>query len=301
LFGTIALYFIFLNSGVSLPLWQAIFHSVSAFCTAGFSLFSSSFENFAGNFWLNLVIGVLSYLGAIGFIVCVDYWRKFQGKVDQVTLTSKIILWSTFWLSVSGAILIFLAEPSISQFPADDRLLKAIFQAMTAITTVGFNTIDIGTLSNATLLVIIMLMVVGASPSGTGGGLKSTTFSALFGIMKSAIHGNHNVTFWGKPIPHNRVFAAVASLSFYTTSLLIGTYLLELTQKSSFVGNLFEAASALGTVGLSTGITSALTDLGKLIIILLMYCGRLGPITFGIALFQHGTNWKASSDSDLAV
>jgi trk system potassium uptake protein TrkH len=299
--GVLALYPVFASADVPNPLWQAVFHSISAFCTAGFSLFATSFEAFSGNFWLNCVIGVLAYLGAIGFIVFVDYWRKFRGKVHQLTLTSRIILWSTFWLSVVGATLLFVAEPLISQQPGEDRLIQAVFQAMTAITTVGFNTVNIGALSNASLLVIIMLMVIGASPSGTGGGLKSTTFSALFGIMKSSLKGQQQVTFWGKTVPPRRVWSAVASLSFYITALVVGTYLLELTQSSSFVANLFEAASALGTVGLSTGITASLTGLGKLIVVLLMYCGRLGPVTFGIALFCHDAVREAASDSDLAV
>ncbi len=299
--GAIALYVIFDSAGTATPLWQAIFHSVSAFCTAGFSLLSNSFVDFADNFWLNLVIGSLSYLGAIGFIVCVDYWRKIRGKVTEVTLTSKIIIWSTVWLSIIGTLFILAFEPSLSGLPAEGKIMRAFFQTMTAITTVGFNTIDTGALSNATLLLVIMLMVIGASPSGTGGGLKSTTFSALFGIMKNALQGRHEVSFWGKKVPVVRLWSAVASMTFYTSALITGTYLLELTQTSDFAGNLFEAASALGTVGLSTGITGGLTALGKIIIILMMYCGRLGPITFGMALFYHYPNREISSDSDLAV
>lgn len=299
--GAAALYFIFDSQGVAMPLWQAIFHSVSAFCTAGFSLFSTSFVDYADNFWLNLVVGILSYLGAVGFIVCVDYWRKIRGKVPEVTLTSKIIIWSTIWLSIIGTICILAFEPTLNGLPAESKILRAAFQAMTAMTTVGFNTIDTGALSNATMLLVIMLMVIGASPSGTGGGLKSTTFSALFGIMKNALQGRDEVTFWGKKIPITRLWAAVASMSFYTTALVTGTYLLELTQTSDFADNLFETASALGTVGLSAGITSGLTSLGKIIIILMMYCGRLGPITFGMALFYHNPKRELTSDSDLAV
>ncbi|MEW6412907.1 MAG: potassium transporter TrkG [Candidatus Zixiibacteriota bacterium] len=299
--GAVALYFAFTSAGVPDAAWQAVFHSVSAFCTAGFSLFSTSFESFSANFWLNIIIAVLSYLGAIGFIVCVDYWRKIRGKVKQVTLTSKIILWVTFWITLVGAALIFMGEPSINQHRTEDRILESLFQAMTAITTVGFNTVSIGALSNASLLIIIMMMVVGASPSGTGGGLKSTTFSALLGVMKSALKGRHEVTFWGKLVPSRRVWSAMASLSFYSSALLIGAYLLELTQQTSFAANVFEAASALGTVGLSTGITASLTDLGKCILILLMYCGRLGPVTFGMALFHKPPNYQVSSDSDLVA
>lgn len=299
--GALSLYWIFSQNGVSHPLWSAIFHSVSAFCTAGFSLFDNSFEQFKDNFWLNATIATLSYLGAVGFIVCVDFWRRFRGKIERVTLTSKIILWSTFWLSAIGTFLIFVAEPSIQSHPVDQRLMEACFQAMTSITTVGFNTINIGVVSKATMLLMILLMVVGASPAGTGGGLKSTTLSALTGLMRSALSGRTEVRFWGRPVPIERVWTAVAGFGFYLCALFVGSYLLELTESSLFDQNVFEAASALGTVGLSTGITPTLSNLGKLIIVALMYCGRLGPLTFSIALFAASTKGAKDEDNDLAV
>lgn len=299
--GALILYTIFADNGAELPLWSAVFHSVSAFCTAGFSLYNNSFESFAGNFWINITIGILSYLGAIGFIVFVDFWRKITGKVKLITLTSKIILHATLWLTLLGTFLIFIAEPSIQYRTLDERILASFFQAMTAFTTVGFNTIPIASLSKATLLLVIVLMVIGASPSGTGGGLKSTTFSALIGVLKSALRGEKEVRFWGRAIPLERVWTAIASIGFYIFALLIGTYLLELTEPSAFEQNFFEAASALGTVGLSTGITSALTSIGKIIIIALMFCGRLGPLTFGVALFTRDRRLTDQEDNDLAV
>lgn len=299
--GILALYPIFRNAGTENALWTSIFHSISAFCTAGFSLFNSSFEGFAGNFWLNAVIATLSYLGAIGFIVCTDYWDMLRGKIRQVTLTSRIIVWSTIWLTILGTSLIFLAEPSVRDGALDERLLKSFFQAMTAMTTVGFNTIDISGVTQATLLAMMVLMVIGASPSGTGGGLKSTTFSALVGVMRSALRGGQKVLFWGQAIPLGRVLIAIASLGFYLMLLLCGTYVLELTEKFDLSQNLFEAASALGTVGLSTGITADLSNVGKLVIIFLMFCGRLGPLTFGIALFFTNRQLAEGAESDLAV
>jgi len=191
--GAVLLYPILHGAGVPDALWSAVFHSVSAFCTAGFSLFNNSFEDFAGDFWLNAVLAMLSYLGAVGFIVCVDVWRKLRGKTKRITLTSKIILHSTLWLSIVGTTLIFVAEPTIQDRPVEVRLMAAFFQAMTALTTVGFNTVSIGALSKATLLLIITLMVIGASPSGTGGGLKCTTFSAIWGVMRAALRGEQEV------------------------------------------------------------------------------------------------------------
>ncbi len=299
--GAAALFFVLRAAGQPEALWSAVFHSVSAFCTAGFSIYDSSFEGFAGNFWLNAVIATLSYIGAIGFIVCVDLWNMVTGRVKAITLTSKIILWTTFWLSGAGTLLLFLGEPSIQSRSLDERILSAFFQAMTALTTVGFNTIGIGELSKASVLLLIVLMVIGSSPSGTGGGLKCTTFSAIIGVMRSSIRGEQEVRFWNRPVPVERVWTAIGSLGFYIFALVIGTYLLEMTEKSPFDQNFFEAASALGTVGLSMGITPTLSNVGKIIIILLMFCGRLGPLTFGMALFGRPNAHVEKQDNDLAV
>ncbi|MEW6234804.1 MAG: potassium transporter TrkG [Candidatus Omnitrophota bacterium] len=300
LVGAVALYYVFQTLQAPLPLWSAVFHSVSSFCTAGFGLYNNSFESYGGSVRLNAVIAALSYAGAIGFIVFVDIWRCVKGSVKSITLTSKIILHATFWISIIGTILLFVAEPSFQTLPAEKRWLASFFQAMTAMTTVGFNTMPIGMLSKASLLLIIILMVIGASPSGTGGGLKSTTFSAIIGIMKSAIRGSSEVTFWGRAIPIDRLMTATATLGFYSALLITGVYLLSLTESFKFEEIFFEAASALGTVGLSTGITASLSHLGKLIIIFLMYAGRLGALTFGMAFFLRDRSFQ-SIEEDLAV
>ncbi len=283
--GIAALFAAFRHAGLDHPLWAAVFHSISAFCTAGFGLYDTSFEALRGNIAVNAILGILSYFGAIGFIVFVDAWRRLIGKTPHITLTSRIILVTTAWMSLSAIALFFVAEPAIQQLPPYERLAASAFQVMAAITTVGFNTIPIGQLSQASLFLLIMLMVVGASPSGTGGGLKTTTFSALFGVIRSALLGRDKVTFWRKEIPEDRIRLAIASLGFYAGALILGCYLLALSESLPFEGLLFEAASALGTVGLSTGITAQLTPIGKLILVLLMFIGRVGPLTFGVALF----------------
>jgi trk system potassium uptake protein TrkH len=298
--GAVALYAVFYRAGVPAPAWSAVFHSVSAFCTAGFSLYNSSFEAFAGDFWLHAIVAALSCTGAVGFIVCVDAWRKLTGRVAHVTLTTKIILHATLWILLAGTLAFFFTEPSVRQMPLDQRLMASFFQAMAAMTTVGFNTVPIGALSRAALLLVTILMVIGASPSGTGGGLKSTTVAVIYGIMRSALRGHSEVRFWGHRIPEERVWAAVASLGLYLSFLLLGTYLLTMTEAASFENILFEAASALGTVGLSTGITPQLTDIGKVIVTFLMFVGRLGPLTFGLALFLPAGVF-GQRDSDVAI
>jgi len=299
--GAAALYFVFRAAGVETPLWSAVFHSVSAFCTAGFGLYNDNFERFAGNFWLNAIIAALSYLGAMGFIVCLDVYRVVRGKSAGMTLTSKIILTATLWMAVIGTGLLFIDEPSIRDLSPENRLLAAFFQCMSAMTTVGFNSISIAGLSKASVLLLVVLMVIGSSPSGTGGGVKVTTISAMMGVMRSAIRGEKEVRFWDRAIPYERVTLAFASLGFYLTAFVIGVYLLELTESTPFDKNLFEVASALGTVGLSMGITATLSVLGKVIITLMMFCGRVGPLTLGSAILGRVLSRPAVQDRDIAI
>lgn len=301
LLGTVGLFCVFRHAGVENTLWQALFHSVSAFCTAGFSLFPDSFEGFADNFSLNAIISALSILGAMGFIVCVDVWRLFRGKEKRVTLTTKVILVITFWVLLIGFVLLFLTEHYGDGITAENRILFSFFQAMTALTTVGFNTVTVGSLSKSALMLICILMIIGASPSGTGGGLKTTTFSAIWGLMKSVVKGDEDVRILGKVVPEGRLRTAMATLSLYISTLVIGTYLLTLTEKAPFLNLFFEAVSALGTVGLSMGITPALTVLGKVVVTFMMYIGRVGPLTFGMALYVKPELIFDDEKSDLAV
>lgn len=299
--GALVLWPLLARAGLPHPLWSAVFHSISSFCTAGFSLYDDSFVAFAGDFWVNAVIAALSYAGAIGFIVFVDYGRMLRGKVEQVTLTSRIIINMTLWMTALGTASIFLAEPTLYVLPADKRLLASFFQCMTAMTTVGFNTVPIGGLASPSLVVIIALMVVGASPAGTGGGIKTTSFSALLGVIGSAMRGENGVSFFGRSIPLERVWIALANIGIYLMALVAGVFILTLTENFDLRQLAFEAASAIGTVGLSMGITSQLSVLGKLTITALMFCGRVGPLTLGAALFIRGEKNRAVADSDLAV
>lgn len=299
--GAVALYFAFTSAGTPSPLWSAVFHSVSAFCTAGFSLYDDSMAAFRSNVSVNAIVACLSYLGAIGFIVALDAWRTVTRRSPRMTLTSKVILVSTLWLSVLGTLLFLLGEPSVRGLPLDERLLASGFQVMTALTTVGFNTIPITDLSQASLFLIILLMVIGASPSGTGGGLKTTTFTAVIGVVRSAIKGLDRVYYWGREIPPQRVWVALASLGFYLFFVIVGCYALSLTESFPFEALMFEVASGLGTVGLSTGITASLSPLGKLVVTLLMFVGRLGPLAFGMSLFLRPGEAPPRTVEDLAV
>ncbi|MEM5517924.1 potassium transporter TrkG [Henriciella sp. AS95] len=300
--GAFVLWLIFRAAGEENAVWSAIFHAVSAFCTAGFSLNPNSFEAYSGNAALNIVISALSLLGAMGFLVIWDVWRNFTSAAFHLGFTTKVILRMTGSFLFIGTLILFVADPGISALEPSDRLLAAFFQTMTATTTVGFNTVPIGGLSMSVLVVLFVLMAVGASPSGTGGGLKTTTFAALLAIMRSTLKQRSRVRFFKRPIAASRLQAAGASAVYFIVLMSIAIFLLGLTDPQfEFERIVFEVISALGTVGLSMGITGELSDLGKLIIIILMTAGRVGILTFGIAIAMHDESRSEEKDNELLI
>jgi trk system potassium uptake protein TrkH len=300
--GTLLLWLEFRAAGVDNAFWSALFHCVSAFATAGFSLNNDSLVAFADNTVVNITIGTLCYIGAIGFIVLQDAWLSVRFRsAHKITLTSKIILLVTFIIFAAGTPFLFFGEPSIQPLPIYDRFLACAFQIMTASSTAGFNTISIADLSHASLAILILAMLIGASPSGTGGGIKTTSVSSLYSILASVVRGKTTVTFWKHEIPVVRLYTAVASTTLYMSILGLGIYALCLTQKFDLLEIFFETSSALGTVGLSLEITGNLNDSGKIILTLLMFIGRVGPLTLGLSMFHKPIEEKFGKKSDLAV
>lgn len=283
--GTIILYIVFISHDVAQPFWNAVFHSISAFCTAGFSLFNTSFENFAADPILNITITMLSFLGAIGFIVVTDYWDMIKGRKKSVTFTTKIILTFSVLTIGAGSVLIFLTNSFGENVSVGSRIYMSVFQSMTAMTTVGFDTFPTANMSHSSLFLLAIFMFIGASPAGTGGGVKSTTIVAVFAQMFSTFRGKRNVVFMKQQIPQYRLRMAIANFTFYIVLLSLGIYLLSLADTHSIFEVIFEATSALGTVGLSMGITGSLTAMGKIIIIALMMLGRIGALSIGMVLF----------------
>lgn len=285
--GAILLYPHLAAAGAEAPLWQAVFHSISTFCTAGFGLYPDSFESLRADRGLNLVLIALSYLGAIGFVVVYDAWQSLLRRRPAVTLTTKLILGSTAAISVVGTALLALHEPTLQALPSGERWLSAWFQVMSASTTVGFNTVPIGALSGASLFLLTIVMIIGASPAGTGGGLKTTTFTALWAVMLAVVRRRDRPTLFGRELPVVRIRAAVASLLLYSLTLAGGIYALAAVQPESVLADqVFECISALGTVGLSRGLTPSLDAAGKWIVIVLMFVGRVGPLGLGMTFFQ---------------
>lgn len=299
--GTLLLWWRFSVLGVERPLWFAVFHCVSAFATAGFGLLGNSLEPFATDWGVNLTIAALAYLGAMGFIIVQDVWYSLRYRESMITFSTKVILVMTGAIWLLGTLLFFLIEPSVQNLPLSQRFLMSAFQVMTASTTAGFNTIPIGPLGMATLMIIVIVMLIGASPSGTGGGIKTTTISALAAVTFSVSRGHDDPTLLGNRIPPPRILSAVAATMTYVVVLQLGLLLLCLSERHDFLSLVFEACSALGTVGLSMGITADLTTPGKLILIAMMFIGRVGPLTFGLALLPKVRQRPGVRVDDLAT
>ena len=301
--GVLLLYPYFLLHDVDNPLWSAVFHSVSAFCTAGFSIFSDNLMQFQTCWYVNIVIAILSYMGAMGFIMMTDVLRKLRRHNYRISFTTKVIAVITTGLTCWSTIHLFFFEPTLQGMPTADRLLASWFHSMSAITTVGFNTIDTSTVCAVTMIILSFSMYIGASPSGTGGGLKSTTLSALYAYTKNKLGLRKDISLAGNKVPTYRVDAALTTAVFYTLILAVGIYLLTLFEgdRQNFLDLVFEATSALATAGLSSGILSSIGIGSKLVLIVLMFIGRVGVITLGNVMLVRAYTESAKRKSDLVV
>ncbi|MGM9701435.1 MAG: TrkH family potassium uptake protein [Prevotella sp.] len=303
LLGVVLLYPYFLIRGVEAPLWSAVFHTVSAFCTAGFSTYPDNLMQFRSDVYVNVVIMMLCYMGAMGFIMMTDIKNKIRNRHHKITFTTRIILRITLGLSLVSALHLYYAEPSIQSYPWAERMMVALFHAVSGMTTAGFNTVDMGTLVPISLVVLSLTMYIGASPSGTGGGLKSTTLSAIYAYTKNKLGLRTDVSLMGNVIPAYRVETALTTFTFYTFILVCGIYLMTLCEPSDtdVMKIAFEASSALATTGLSSGLLSWATVGSKLVLILLMFIGRVGVVSLGNALLIRTINERTTRRDDLAV
>jgi len=259
-------------------LFPAIFHSISAFCNAGFSLFSNNLEGFVLDPVVNFTIMGLIILGGLGFVVI----REIVEKRSLSSLHSRVVVGTTLFLIILGTVLILLLEwdnpATLAKLPWGGKIMASLFQAVTP-RTAGFNTIPIGSLREAPAFLIILLMFIGASPGGTGGGVKTTTFALLWGMVASVIRGGDRVELFHRrvaPIVISRAVSVVVLASFLVFGV---TMVLLVVQSAHFLDVCFEVISAFGTVGLSRGITPNLLDLSKILIVITMYVGRVGIMT----------------------
>ncbi|WP_445457976.1 TrkH family potassium uptake protein [Flavobacterium sp. HNIBRBA15423] len=301
--GAILFYFAFrpIHSDTLFTIWTSIFHSISSFCTAGFSLYNTSFEGYATNTFLNGIVIFLTISGALGFIVVTDIWYYISKRTNEISFTTKMITLTFFSVLFIAFLIQFFGEPSIQNYDFGNRIQVALFTTVNSITTAGFNSVSIGSLRMSVLLSIIFLMYVGAAPSSSAGGMKITTLTAIIAIVKSKIRNEYKVTYFGRKIPADRLEMAVSTFVFYTAILFLSVFLLSFTENQTLDKILFEATSAIGTVGLSMGITGSLSEWGKIILVCIMFIGRVGVITFGLAILAKKQHKFIDNETDLAV
>jgi trk system potassium uptake protein TrkH len=243
------------------------------------------------NTLLNMTIVVLSLAGGIGFFVLKDLTalivNRFNGRRRfRLTVHTKLVLIVTTVVISIGTIVILVSEHWPSTMNSYDKTLASVFQAVSASTTDGYNTIDIGKMSVASLTIIMLLMFVGASPGSTGGGIKTTTF-ALLCILLWARLRKRETNALGREMSERCIYDAIVVALCFMLIAFLDSVVLSITEKTTYVQNLFEIFSALGNTGLSTGITSGLSNAGKTALILTMFIGRVGVLSIAFAFFAH--------------
>jgi trk system potassium uptake protein TrkH len=293
--GTLVLWYRFAGDYPAWPaLYLAVFHAVSAFNNCGFTLFSDSLVAYQGDPIVNLVVMGLIVAGGLGFIVHFELHHRIFGNQRRLSVHTRLVLIVTAVLIAAGALLFYVFErdAALSGLAWDTQVLASLFQSVTP-RTAGFNTVDIGLLTNETILIMIILMFVGASPGSTGGGIKTTSAGILFLLMWSRLRGREDVHVFYRTIPRellNRTLS-ITLLSMGGVVLVASVLLLTggdgrapAESRHFFVEYLFETVSAFGTVGLSMNLTPSLTPVQKIAIVLMMFAGRVGPLTLAFSL-----------------
>ncbi len=268
-------------------IYFSIFHAISAFNNAGFDLFGTSLEGYFGDPIINLTIISLIVLGGLGFAVIVEL-LGWEGK-KKFSLQTKLVLTVTGLLTIVSFAIIFVLETgnlnTIADASLGDKIISSFFLSITP-RTAGFNTIPTGSLRSTTLFFIVIAMFIGASPGSTGGGIKTTTFGLIVVTAFNKIKNKKDIEFYKRRVDYEVVFKALTIILLALMIVLMMTFILTITEDGQFLEILFEVVSAFGTVGLSTGITGELTSIGRVLIIITMFLGRVGPLTLALALGQ---------------
>ncbi len=292
---TVGALLLFIRFSFEMPPGQAAyfgaFHSISIFNNAGFDLFGAiegragSLIHYVDDPFVNLIAMPMILLGGIGFIVIADlleYPRK-----RKLSLHSKVVLSMTALLVVIGAIIVFIFEFSnpatLKPLDASGKVFASFFQSVTS-RSAGLATLDIGQLRQATQFFIVIMMFIGAAPGSAGGGIKVTTFAILIGAVWAMMRGKQDIVFFRYRIASDRVYKAITFSLLSFLLIVVAAMILSVTENFSFLGILFETTSAYATAGISMGLTSQLTPFGQFMIIMLMFVGRLGPITLAFTL-----------------
>ncbi len=289
--------FLFFSWGIEFPsfgdrVWWSVFHSISAFCNAGFGLLPDSLMVFVGNSWVCCIIMVLITLGGIGFFVMADMTNPAVWKIKQpravwnrLHIQSRVVILATILLDVVGMLMFLFFEYNgvLLDLSIFDKIIAALFQSI-SLRTAGFNVVSMGTLSSATVLFSLIWMFIGASPGSTGGGIKTTTLAVALMSVRSMLTGRDQVELMGRRIPAVIVNRSLSIILISASVIAFVLLLLLATQSISFERLFFEAVSAFGTVGLTMDSTYKLNQQGRFFIIALMYMGRIGPLTLALAI-----------------
>jgi len=282
----------------NLAMYYSLFHSISAFCNAGFALYADNFIRYQADWYFNLIICLLIIFGGLGFVVYYDLgefiFRRQRRRGTNLSFHTRLTLVVTALLIIGGAIGFFLFEFKnvLRSLDWPTKILASIFQSVTP-RTAGFNTVPFDQLANGTLFFIIMLMYIGGSSGSCAGGIKTSTFAVLIALAWARFRDQQEVNLLQRRIPDSVVSKAISVILFATLVIIFFTFCLLVSElggvahresRGQFIGILFETTSAFGTVGLSTGVTPALSDFGKLVISLVMFLGRVGPLTVAIAV-----------------
>lgn len=281
--------------GLVQGLWTSLFHAISAFCNAGFDLMGptygafSSLAGYVGNPVVLLTTCMLVVVGGLGFFVWEDIVRN--RSIKKISLYSKMVIYTTAVLLVAGALFFFWEETatggSMGDMPLWQQVLNAFFQS-TTLRTAGFDVVGQGNLTESSQMVSVIFMLVGGSSGSTAGGLKTGTLLVLLLALRANLRGQDQVTLRGRAIPYRQVINAMTLVLVVMMLTLVGSLVLATVESTPFVAALFEVASAMGTVGLSTGITPHLSFFSQILIIVLMYLGRVGILSFSLVFMTSG-------------
>ena len=282
-------------------IWMALFHAVSAFCNAGFDLFGNyaSLTAFSGDPLVLLTVAVLIILGGLGFAVILETLRNRQG-FRSLTLHTRIVLLTTLGLVLTGTVFYWLAERSnaetLAGFGEGEKILNAFFQSVT-MRTAGFNSFDLSRFRDGSKLFSSVLMMIGASPASTGGGIKTTTFAALVLLMLSVVRGENEVNVARRRLSTDIARRALAVAVLFLTTLVTGTLIISFIENGRFplADILFEASSAMGTVGVSAIGTPNLHPASRAVLLPMMFLGRVGPLTLAFAVAKRQGRIKTLS------
>ena len=286
--------------GIGYGIWAAIFNSISAFCNAGMDIVrDDSLRSYVTNPVMNFTTMGLIILGGLGFVVWKDLWQGFKKivkdkvpvkrMIQQWRFQTKIVLSITSFLILFGTILIFLFEyhnpATMESLSLPQKIQASLFQSVTT-RTAGFETVAQGALTDASSLVSMFLMIIGGSPTGTAGGVKTVTFAILVFCVLSVAKQEESITLFKRRVPQNLLSKALAIIVINLIVLMTSVLLLLVFDHGTFMDSCYECVSALATVGLTKGLTPNLTIAGKVIIIITMYLGRVGPISMAIGFSQ---------------